>query len=118
MTSWQKKYSEKCVSAAQSLAVVQSGRMADVEVMHMLPLYACEYAKPEHSRSFRHSALFVGAASREAINSGRADYTPCYFSEIPRLFRDGILPSVYNQVGLSFFLNSKLCEKYVGATAQ
>jgi 4-hydroxybutyrate CoA-transferase len=116
MASWQKTFSEKCVSASQALAVIQSGdrivfghaagepkilveellrqsdRLADVEVMHMLPLYGCEYAKPEHSQSFRHNALFVGAASREAVTSGRADYTPCYFSEIPRLFCDGILP--------------------------
>jgi 4-hydroxybutyrate CoA-transferase len=116
MATWQKTYSEKCVSATQALAAVQSGdrivlghaagepkvlveellrqsgRLGGVEVTHMVPLYACEYAKPGHSQSFRHNALFVGAASRDAVNSGCADYTPCYFSEIPRLFRDGILP--------------------------
>jgi 4-hydroxybutyrate CoA-transferase len=93
MTPLQKPFKEKCVSAAEALKVVQSMnrvvighaagepkvlveelmrqsvRLVGVEVMHMLPLYSCEYAKPEHSRSFRHNALFAGAASREAINS-------------------------------------------------
>ncbi|TFG59122.1 MAG: acetyl-CoA hydrolase/transferase family protein, partial [Spirochaetales bacterium] len=41
---------------------------------------------------FRHNSLFVSAGVREAVNSGRADITPCFFSEIPRLFRDGLLP--------------------------
>jgi 4-hydroxybutyrate CoA-transferase len=63
-----------------------------VEVVHMVPLGACEYARPENEPYFRHNALFVGGGSREAINAGRADFTPCFFSEIPRLFRDGILP--------------------------
>jgi 4-hydroxybutyrate CoA-transferase len=58
----------------------------------MVPLYGCEYAKPEYCRSFRHNSLFVGTGSREAVNAGRADHTPCFFSEIPRLFRDRILP--------------------------
>lgn len=116
MATWQETFSGKCVDAAQALAAVrsgdrvvlghaagepkvlveellrQSGRLSGVEVTHMVPLYGCEYAKPEHSQSFRHNSLFVGAASREAVGSGRADYTPCYFSEIPRLFREGILP--------------------------
>ena len=116
MASWHKTFSEKCVSAAQALAAVRSGdrvvlghaagepkvlveellrqaeRLTGVEITHMVPLYACEYAKPEYRQSFRHNALFVGATNRESVSSGQADYTPCYFSEIPRLFRDGILP--------------------------
>jgi 4-hydroxybutyrate CoA-transferase len=72
--------------------VRQAGRLRGVEIVHMVPLYDCAYAKPEHASSFRHNALFVGVGSREAVNAGRADYTPCFFSEIPRLFRDRILP--------------------------
>jgi 4-hydroxybutyrate CoA-transferase len=42
--------------------------------------------------SFRHNALFVGASTRKAVEEKRADYTPCFFSEIPRLFREKLLP--------------------------
>jgi 4-hydroxybutyrate CoA-transferase len=72
--------------------VRQAPRLRDVEIVHMVPLYPCAYTKPEYARSFRHNSLFVGAGSRDAVNCGRADYTPCFFSEIPRLFRERILP--------------------------
>jgi acyl-CoA hydrolase len=42
--------------------------------------------------SFRVNALFVGANVRQAIHDGRADYLPVFLSEVPRLFRAGILP--------------------------
>ena len=35
---------------------------------------------------FRHKALFVGQNVREAVNAGRADFTPVFLSEVPRLF--------------------------------
>jgi 4-hydroxybutyrate CoA-transferase len=36
---------------------------------------------------FRHNGLFIGGPTRKAVSEGRADYTPCFFSEIPELFR-------------------------------
>ena len=36
---------------------------------------------------FRSNSLFIGANCREAVNSGRADFTPIFLSEIPNLFR-------------------------------
>jgi len=36
-------------------------------------------------------ALFVGPGDRQAVNSGRADYTPIFLSEIPGLFTSGQL---------------------------
>jgi acyl-CoA hydrolase len=41
---------------------------------------------------FRHNAVFIGANVREAINDGRADYTPIYLSEIEELFESGAMP--------------------------
>jgi acetyl-CoA hydrolase len=35
---------------------------------------------------FRHNALFVGRNVREAVNAGRADFTPVFLSEVPQLF--------------------------------
>ncbi|HEY6106699.1 MAG TPA: acetyl-CoA hydrolase/transferase C-terminal domain-containing protein, partial [Anaeromyxobacteraceae bacterium] len=36
--------------------------------------------------------LFVGPNVRQAVQDGRADYLPVFLSEVPRLFRAGILP--------------------------
>jgi acyl-CoA hydrolase len=44
------------------------------------------YVAPEMAGHIRHNALFVGANVREAVNDGRADYTPVFLSTIPRLF--------------------------------
>ena len=40
---------------------------------------------------FRSNSLFIGRNVRDAINDGRADFTPIFLSEIPHLFRRGIL---------------------------
>jgi len=43
-------------------------------------------------KHFIHNSFFVGVNSREAVNQGRAKYTPCFFHELPQLFTDRILP--------------------------
>ena len=43
-------------------------------------------------RRFRPTSLFTGASLREAVNQGRADYTPVFLSDIPRLFSSGRIP--------------------------
>lgn len=50
------------------------------------------YAEPKYQDSFHASVMFVGQNMREAVNSGRADYIPVFLSEVPRLFRQKILP--------------------------
>ena len=42
--------------------------------------------------NFRINSLFVSQNIRQAVNDGRADYVPVFLSEIPILFRRGILP--------------------------
>jgi 4-hydroxybutyrate CoA-transferase len=64
----------------------------NVEVMHMLALGPCEYCKPEYAGHFRHKSLFAGPAARNAIDEARADYVPNFFSEAPRLLKEGYLP--------------------------
>jgi 4-hydroxybutyrate CoA-transferase len=47
---------------------------------------------PGMEQHFRHNSLFVGPADRKAVNDGRADYVPIFLHQIPRLFREGIVP--------------------------
>ena len=72
--------------------VRQKDRLTNIEIVHMVPLRECQYCMPEMKQHFYHNSLFAGAGARQAIREGRADYTPVFFSEIPRLFRDNILP--------------------------
>ena len=41
---------------------------------------------------FHLNSFFVGANVRKSTNAGIADYIPIFLSEIPALFRKGILP--------------------------
>lgn len=64
----------------------------DVEIVHMVPMGKDEYTKPGMESHFKHNALFVGASTKEAVAAGRADFTPCFFSKIPDLFKNNYLP--------------------------
>jgi acyl-CoA hydrolase len=64
----------------------------DVEIVHMMTMGGAPYVAPEMAGHFRHNAVFIGANVRDAINEGRADYTPIYLSEIEELFENGAMP--------------------------
>ncbi|MCB0196662.1 MAG: acetyl-CoA hydrolase/transferase family protein [Anaerolineae bacterium] len=66
--------------------------LRNVEITHILTFAKAPYVDAEFSASFRHNALFIGSAVRGAVQEGRADFTPIFLSEIPGLFRNGILP--------------------------
>lgn len=70
----------------------RSGTLTDVEVVHLLTLGSTPYADPARAGGIRHNALFIGANVRGAVRSGLADYTPCFLSEIPGMFRSGRMP--------------------------
>jgi len=104
------------VSADQAVALVRSGdrvylheaAMAPLELMDALVRRASDLRNVEtislHTEGpaphtargleghIRHNALFVGANVREAVNEGRADYTPVFLSDVPSLFAGSDLP--------------------------
>ncbi len=116
MNNWKDNYLEKLVTPEQAVLPIKSGdrvvighacgeppaliealvkRAPDltaVEIVHMVAMGPAKYAQPGMEKSFRHNALFIGASTRKAFEEKRADFTPCFFSEIPRLFKDNILP--------------------------
>lgn len=65
--------------------------LEDVETVSLHTEGAAPHVAPGVSPNVRHNALFVGANIREAVNDGRADYTPVFMSEIPRMIVDGTL---------------------------
>lgn len=116
MKNWREVYHDKIVTAEAALQTVKSGdrvvtghacgepqvlvealvarapELSNVEIVHMVAMGPAKYAQPGMEASFRHNALFVGGSTRKAVEEKRADYTPCFFSEIPRLFREKLLP--------------------------
>ena len=64
----------------------------DVELTHILTFAEAPYVEPQFQESIRVNALFIGANVRQAVQAGLADFTPVFLSEIPGLFRNGLLP--------------------------
>jgi 4-hydroxybutyrate CoA-transferase len=114
--SWEIEYRKKLRTPQEALLYVQSGmrvyiqpgcaepetlvealmqrgpQVEEVEIVHMMTMGSAPYVAPEMAGHFRHNAVFIGANVRDAINEGRADYTPIYLSEIERLFESGEMP--------------------------
>ena len=69
--------------------VEQRTDLTDVELVHLHTEGPAIYAQPGLESRFRHNALFIGPNVRQAVQEGRADYTPVFLSEIPALFEAG-----------------------------
>ena len=114
--SWFEDYKAKLTTADEAVKLIESGHrvyysgnaatpfpliealikrspeLKDVQLNHVLLIGEDPIGKPEFEGHFRHNSLFVGPADRPAINEGRADYVPVFLFQIPRLFRDRIIP--------------------------
>ncbi len=114
--SWESGYKRKLQTADQALQCVRSGMRVyiqpgcaepetlvealmrrgpfvnDVEIVHMMTMGCAPYTAPEMEGHFRHNAMFIGSNVRDAINDGRADYTPINLGEIEELFESGAIP--------------------------
>jgi acyl-CoA hydrolase/GNAT superfamily N-acetyltransferase len=64
----------------------------DAEILHVWTLGVAPYADEKFKRTFRHNSFFVGDNTREAVNTGVADYTPIFLSKVPDLFYQGLVP--------------------------
>ncbi len=67
-------------------------RLKNVEIVSITVYGDVQLDKPEYEGIFHFNSLFVSASLRKAVNEGRADYVPVFLSEIPELFKQGILP--------------------------
>ena len=63
-----------------------------LEIVQVLTLGSSAYVAPGIERFLRVNTLFISSDVRAAVNDGRADFTPCLLSEVPKLFHDGTLP--------------------------
>jgi len=70
----------------------RANELRNVELVSISTFGEMPCAEAQYAESFYINSLFVSANVREAVNSGRGDYVPIFLSEIPQLFRLGIMP--------------------------
>ncbi len=117
MSGWMEIYQNKVTTAEKAVRAIQSGMrlfltgncsvprcvMAalveyapafekPVEIVQVLTFGSADYVAPGMEKYIRVNTTFISSDVRTAVNEGRADFTPCFLSEIPGLFRNGILP--------------------------
>ena len=66
--------------------------LRDVELVSMHTEGDTPYLEPKYDDSFTVNTFFVGGNTRKAIGEGLANYIPMFLSEIPGLFRSGMMP--------------------------
>lgn len=74
-------------SALLDAMVANKEQYENVELVHMVAMGKAEYCLPENAKHFRHNAIFVGGTTRKAVEEGRADFTPVFFHEVPKLWK-------------------------------
>ncbi|GLI57092.1 4-hydroxybutyrate CoA-transferase [Propionigenium maris DSM 9537] len=113
---WNNVYREKIVSPTEAISKINSGdrivvshacaepkllvdslvknreKFTDLEIVHMVAMGKAEYVSEGMENHFKHNAIFAGASTRKAVQEGRADFTTCYFHEVPKLFKEGMMP--------------------------
>ncbi|HKM66955.1 MAG TPA: acetyl-CoA hydrolase/transferase C-terminal domain-containing protein [Candidatus Acidoferrum sp.] len=114
--TWQAEYRRKIVAPQVAMQCIQSNMrvyihpgcaepealvealmargplVSGVEIVHLLTLGRADYIAPQMEGHFRHNAMFIGGNVRQAVNEGRADYTPVFLSQIEDLFESGQMP--------------------------
>ncbi len=108
-------YNQKTVTADEAVKVIKSGdnvvvqpgcavplelvramvrrkdELHDVTVYHILIVGELPYAAPGMEKHFKHKAFFIGANTRKAVNEGRAEFIPIFLSEVPLMFKKGVI---------------------------
>lgn len=67
-----------------------TGDLHGVTLHTMLDLVSLEALSPDATQDITPVSWFSGGRLRTAINEGRADIMPCYYRDMPQLFRDHV----------------------------
>lgn len=74
-----------------NMLIEKGSRIADHETINVIELGTTPYTEAVMSRPFKQNAFFIGQNVRDAVNEGRAEYTPIFLSELPDHIRSGQL---------------------------
>lgn len=84
-------------AAATPVALVEamtarSSELYNVSIYQMHTEGPAPYAEPEYKDIFKINSMFIGGNVRKAHKEGRANFIPCFLSEVPIMIRSGIIP--------------------------
>jgi acetyl-CoA hydrolase len=113
--SWRSTYKSKVVDANSAVRLIKSNQriyltgncsvpqvlikalvsyapeLINVEICQPLTVGDSDYVSPEMEGHLRVNTFFISHNVRNAVQGGRADFTPVLLSELPLLFKNGIL---------------------------
>ncbi|MEW5818875.1 MAG: acetyl-CoA hydrolase/transferase C-terminal domain-containing protein [Cyanobacteriota bacterium] len=114
--SWEILYEKKKVSIEDAIKKIKSGdrvvvgqaagdsfpltkelvnqrdRLKDVQLIQNIALGKAEQCQEPMEDSIKYKTFFVGPGSRKSVAERRSEFIPSYFSELPRLFNEKIIP--------------------------
>jgi 4-hydroxybutyrate CoA-transferase len=112
---WKTRYPQKTVDADRAVEAIENGhrvfltgncsvpktllaalvrrapKLHDVTIDQVLTFCPADYVSPAMEGHLRVNSMFISENVRDAVNDGRADFTPCFLSEMPDLYRKGYL---------------------------
>lgn len=81
-----------CPHALLRLLLERAPILKDIELVLLHTAGPAPWLAPALADTFAVNSFVTNPEIRSAIRDGRADYTPCFLSEVPALFLEGILP--------------------------
>lgn len=114
--SWFEQYKEKITTADEAIKAVKDDdrifltgncsvpkttlaalvdhapNVQNVEICQALTIGSADYVSPEMEGHLRVNTMFISPNNREAVQAGRADFTPVLLSEFTLLFKEKRLP--------------------------
>ena len=87
-------YLQAAAAAPQVLIRALSARheeLRNVEICQLHTEGEAPYANPDYKDSFHVNSFFVGKNIRHTLSAGNGSYTPVFLSELPLLFKRGII---------------------------
>lgn len=115
LRNWREIYESRLTTSDEALKSVKSGnrvyltgnasvpqellaalvrrapQLRDVELFQPLSICSADYVEPGMEKHIRVNAFFISHTIRQAVNEGRADFTPSFLSEQPLMFKNGHL---------------------------
>lgn len=84
-------------AAAAPVALVEAltkraSELKDITIYQLHTEGPAPYTEEKYQDTFEVNTLFIGKNCRDAVNDGRANFIPCFLSEVPIMIRSEVFP--------------------------
>ncbi len=93
--SGERVFLHSAAATPQLLVDALTARGEELRAVELVSIHtegSAPYLDRRYEEAFHLNTFFVGANTREAVANGMASYVPVFLSEIPNLFRSGVMP--------------------------